>query len=73
MSSHFLFTFLKAEMVNSVHCQYRACLHRNYLPLYWKFLMRRIQPQSKSDWLFNTQSSVLQADWSILENNEKAT
>ena len=29
--------------------------------------------QSKSDWLFNTQSRALQADWLILENNEKAT
>ena len=28
--------------------------------------------QSKSEWLFNTQSRVLQADWLILENNEKA-
>ena len=27
--------------------------------------------QSISDWLFNTQSRVLQADWLILENNEK--
>ena len=25
-----------------------------------------------SDWLFNTESRVLQADWLILENNEKA-
>ena len=29
--------------------------------------------QSESDWLFTTQSRVLQADWWILENNEKAT
>ena len=29
--------------------------------------------QSKYDWLFNTQSRVLQADWFILEINEKAT
>ena len=29
--------------------------------------------QSKSDWLFDTQSRVLQADWLILKNNEKAT
>ena len=27
---------------------------------------------TKSDWLFNTQSRVLQVDWFILENNEKA-
>ena len=26
-----------------------------------------------SDWLFNTQSRVLQADWFIFEINEKAT
>ena len=29
--------------------------------------------QSKSYWLFNTQSRLLQADWLILGNNEKAT
>ena len=29
--------------------------------------------QSKSDRLFSTQSRALQADWLILENNEKAT
>ena len=29
--------------------------------------------QSKSDWLLNTQSRVLQVDWLILENAEKAT
>ena len=29
--------------------------------------------QSKSDWLFNTQSRILQADWLTFENNEKAT
>ena len=29
--------------------------------------------RSKSDWLFNSQSIVLQADWFILENNGKAT
>ena len=28
---------------------------------------------SNSDRLFNTQSKVLQADWLMLENNEKAT
>ena len=28
---------------------------------------------SVARWLFNTQSRVLQADWLILENNEKAT
>ena len=46
----------------------------NYLciVLYWKFLMVHIQ-HSESDWLINTQSNVLQADWLILENNEIAT
>ena len=29
--------------------------------------------QLKSDWLFDTQSSVLQTDWLISESNEKAT
>ena len=29
--------------------------------------------QSKSDWLFVTQSSVLQADWLIMKTNEQAT
>ena len=29
--------------------------------------------QSKSDWLFNTQMRVVQADWLKLENNEKET
>ena len=29
--------------------------------------------QSIADWLFITQSRVLQADWMRLENNEKAT
>ena len=29
--------------------------------------------QPESDWLFNTQSRELQADWLIFENNEKAT
>ena len=29
--------------------------------------------QSNSDWLFTARSRVLQADWLILENNEKAT
>ena len=31
------------------------------------------QHSVKSDWPFNAQSRVWQADWSILENNEKAT
>ena len=28
--------------------------------------------QSKSDWLFNTQSREQEADWLISDNNEKA-
>ena len=32
-----------------------------------------IQLSVNSDWLFNTQSRVLQADWFILEINEMAT
>ena len=35
--------------------------------------MMLIQHSVNSDWLFNTQSKVLQADWFILEINEKAT
>ena len=27
----------------------------------------------KLDWMFNTRSRVLQPDWLILENNDKAT
>ena len=34
--------------------------------------MMLIQHSVNSDWLFNTQSSILQVDWLILENNEKA-
>ena len=35
--------------------------------------MMLIQHSVNSDWLFNTQLRVLQADWFILEINEKAT
>ena len=35
--------------------------------------MMHIQHSVNSDRLFNTQSRILQADWMILENNEKAT
>ena len=35
--------------------------------------MMFIQHSVNSDWLLNTQSRVLQADWFILEINEKAT
>ena len=36
-------------------------------------LCRLYNTQSKSDWLFNTQSRILETDWLKLENNEKAT
>ena len=32
-----------------------------------------VQHSVESDWLFTTQSRVLQADWCILEINEKTT
>ena len=35
--------------------------------------MMLIQHSVNSDWLFNSQSRVLQADWFILGINEKAT
>ena len=50
----------------------RGC-HWNYLLVYWKFPMMLIQNSGNYDWLFNTQSRVVQADWLMLENNEKAT
>ena len=34
--------------------------------------MMLIKQPVDSDWLFNTQSRVLQADWFLLENNGKA-
>ena len=34
--------------------------------------MTLIKQTVYSDWLFNTQSRVLQADWFLLENNGKA-
>ena len=37
-----------------------------------KFFMMLINAYD-ADWLFNTQLKVLQADWLILENIEKAT
>ena len=41
--------------------------------MYWKFPMMLIQHSVNSDWLVNTQSREPQADWFILENDEKAT
>ena len=41
--------------------------------MYWIIPMMLSQNQSKSDWLFNTQSTAQQADWLIQESNEKAT
>ena len=44
--------------------------------MYWKFPIMLIQhqcyTQSQSDWLFNSPSRILLADWLILVNNEKA-
>ena len=45
----------------------------NYLLIYWKFPLMLIQHSVNSDWLFNTQSRVTQADWFILEFDGKAT
>ena len=47
-------------------------IHWNYLLIYWKFPMILTKHLVNSDWLFNTQPRVLQADWFILEINEKA-
>ena len=41
--------------------------------MYLKFPMMLKQHSVNSDWLFNTQSKVLQTDWLMLENIEKAT
>ena len=51
----------------------RACYHWNYLLIYWKFPIILIQNSVNSDWLCNTQSRALQADWFILEINEQTT
>ena len=50
-----------------------SCWHWDYLHTNWKFLMMLIEHLVNSDWLFNTQSRVLQAYWFILEVNEIAT
>ena len=51
-----------------------VCQHWSCLLMYWKFqTMQLYNTQSKSYWLINTQSRALQADWSMLENNEKGT
>ena len=41
--------------------------------MHWKFPMMLMNHSVNYDWLFNTQSKALLADWLILENNEKAT
>ena len=51
----------------------RACSHWNYFPMYWYFPMMLIQHSVNSDWLFTTQSRVLQAGWLILKYTKKAT
>ena len=50
-----------------------ACKHWICLLIYWEFPIMLIQHPANSDWLLSTQSRVLQADWLILENNERAT
>ena len=47
-------------------------LTQNYPLLYWKFPIIPIQHSAEIWFLFDTQSKELQADWLILENNEKA-
>ena len=64
--------------INIIHYQLhfklnRACYYWNYLLIYRKFPMMLIHHSADWDLLFNTQSRVLQADWLVLENNEKAT
>ena len=44
-----------------------------YLLMYWKFYNDALQHSVNSDWWLNTQSRVPQADWLMLENNEKGT
>ena len=70
------------EFVSSSHnlTLYRIWLQRNtsMLPLKLSSIVLEIPIDayttwSKSDWLFVTQSRVLQADWSILGNYENAT
>ena len=41
--------------------------------MYWKFYNDALQHSVNSDWRLNTQSRVPQADWLMLENNEKGT
>ena len=50
----------------------RACSHWNYFPMYWYF-PTMLSHSVNSDWLFTTQSRVLQACWLILKYTEKAT
>ena len=67
------FRFVRVLLVLQEIVTKRAFSHCNYLLLYWKFPIMHIQHSAISDWLYNTKSRVLQADWLILENNEKAT
>ena len=50
-----------------------ACKHWKCLAYLLEIPDHAYTTLSKSDWLFNTQSRVLQADWFILEINEEAT
>ena len=49
----------------------RACQSWNCLFCIGNSQLCLYDSHSKSDWLFNTQSRVLQADWLMLENDEK--
>ena len=50
-----------------------ACRIWSYLLVYSKSHWCLYATQSNSDWLFNTQSRVMLADWLILDNNETTT
>ena len=49
----------------------RACQRWNCLFCIGNSQLCLYDSQSKSDWLFNTQSRVLQAGWLMMENDEK--
>ena len=55
------------------NCKNKWGMLTYYLLMHWKFPMMFIQHSVNADWLFNTQSRVLHADWLMLVNNEKAT
>ena len=59
-------------MLIVINCK-MACSNQKYLLFYWNFPMMLYATQSKSDWLFSTQSREHEADWLISDNYEKAT